>query len=191
MIEEIWKFHPKCIGYYLVSTFGRVKSVEREIYREYKNGKKDMMKTKERIMKMTLTFDGYHQLCVRIEGKVVCVRTHRFVAETFIPNLENKPEVNHKDGIKTHNFVDNLEWVTAKENVRHAFDTGLNNIQKGENARNVKLTDEKVLEIKIKLKDGASQKELANEYGVGQATISNINTGYTWSHVKLPEEEIV
>ncbi len=94
---------------YMVSSMGRIRSL--------RNG---------RILKGGLDSDGYRTVLLYPEtGKRKNVRWHRLVAEHFIPNPENKPQVNHKDGNKDNNQVDNLEWVTAQENVRHSHDTGL------------------------------------------------------------------
>lgn len=72
--------------------------------------------------------DGYLSVCLFKDKQRYYKRINRLVAETFIPNPENKPEVNHKNGIVNDNYVENLEWVTISENIKHAYDSGLNYI---------------------------------------------------------------
>lgn len=68
---------------------------------------------------------GYYKVVLSVHRKLYCRTVHRLVAQTFIPNPNNLPMVNHRDGDKTNNRIDNLEWVTARENTAHAFRTGL------------------------------------------------------------------
>lgn len=79
-----------------------------------------------RILKLTCNHKGYKKTNISIDGKLRTVYIHRLVAELFVPNPKNLPQVNHKDGDKTNNSSNNLEWVTAQENIIHAHKTKLN-----------------------------------------------------------------
>lgn len=105
-------------GLYEVSNLGQVRS--------FYSGE-------AKILKPYVDKDGY--LCVHLHknGKGYAKKVHRLVASAFIPNIGDKPQVNHIDGDKTNNTVDNLEWVTSKENMHHAWETGLCKALKGEN----------------------------------------------------------
>ena len=90
------------------------------------NGSVYSMKYKDlRKLKMSIDKSGYGFYTLRINGKYKGVKAHRLIAKTFIDNNENKEQVNHINGIKTDNRVENLEWCTAKENTRHAIKCGL------------------------------------------------------------------
>ena len=100
-MEEIWKDIEGYEGLYQISNKGRVKSL--------KWGK-------ERILKPGITSSGYLKVLLCKNGMIKHIKIHRLVANAFITNPENKPQVNHKDENKFNNSVNNLEWSTAKEN---------------------------------------------------------------------------
>lgn len=103
-MEEIWKDVKGYEGLYQVSNLGRIKSF-------------NYMNTgKEKILKNRLDKGGYYSIVLYKNGKYINKKVHRLVAEAFIPNLDNLPQVNHKDENKLNNRVDNLEWCTAKYN---------------------------------------------------------------------------
>jgi len=108
------------------------------------------------------------------------LRVHRLVAEEFLPNPDDKPQVNHIDGDKSNNRVDNLEWVTGAENVQHAFRTGLRVPTRGRLNGNAKLTDEQVDEIRAAVGARGIGRQLAKKFGVSEATISFIRSCKRW-----------
>lgn len=115
---------------------------------------------------------GRVQLC----GKFYFV--HRLVAEKFIPNPNNLPQVNHIDGDKTNNCIENLEWVTNQENRDHAIKNGLH--LQGEKCSWSKLTLENVKYIRNHRE--ISRKELSELFGVAISTIKDIQNGHSWKN---------
>lgn len=112
---EIWKDIKGYEGLYQVSNLGRVKSMARETPFTNRWGQRITRTKKEFIMKDKTTCNGYKGICLRNNG-MKWIGIHRLVAIAFIPNPENKPEVDHIDGNKKNNCVDNLRWVTKEEN---------------------------------------------------------------------------
>lgn len=156
--EEVWR--PIDLDTrYKVSSKGKVMGV------------KGMMKNQK----------GSHYFHVEIAGITKLV--HRLVAQAFIPNPENKSQVNHKDGNKLNNSVENLEWCTVKENTIHAFEHGLRNgdAVKGEKQWNSKLTEDQVLDIRSR--KGELLKNISLEFGVSVPTISMIRNNKVWKHL--------
>ena len=138
----------------------------------------------KRFLKPSKDTYGYFQVVLCKNGIVKTHRIHRLVALAFIPNPENKPTVNHIDGIKINNFVENLEWNTVKENTQHGYDNGLQKANKGSKHVNSKLTEEQVLEIRNLYKTGEiSQRVLAKIFGVDNSLISYIINRKTWTHI--------
>lgn len=118
--QEIWKDVVGYEGYYLVSNMGNVKSLSREIC----DGRIRVGKPKKKTI-----CKGYHRIRVNKDREQATLLFHRVVALAFMPNPENKPQINHINGIKTDNRVENLEWCTGKENVIHSWDIGLSNLE--------------------------------------------------------------
>ena len=113
--KKIWKDIKGYEGYYQVSNTGFIRSVDRWI--TYKNGSKHFLKGEP--LKGRPDRDGYLIIGLAKEGKQRYIGIHRLVAEAFIPNPNNLPQVNHKDENKTNNSVWNLEWCTSKYNVNY------------------------------------------------------------------------
>src|SRR5205823_1039103 len=125
-----------------------------------------------RVLKLG-TAKGYHRVMLHINGLRQRVLVHHLVATTFIgPRLPGM-QINHKNGIKTDNRPQNLEWVTSKDNNIHALVTGLRRGPFGEKAPNSKLTQSEIVEIR-RLGPTTLQRELAERFGVTSSHISNI-----------------
>lgn len=123
-MKEIWKDIKNYEGLYQVSNLGRIKSLTKFINNNPKNIKIGYY-TKEKILKPFYNPKGYQLVRLYKNNKNYTKKIHRLVAEAFIPNYENKSQVNHIDGNKQNNKVENLEWCTNQENQKHSWEHNL------------------------------------------------------------------
>lgn len=182
---ETWA---KVLGYegvYEISNMGRLRTMARMI----KN--KLCLRRHPKILKAYLCKKtGYYRVVLgkyENHNKRELRYIHRLVAIAFIPNPENKPEVNHKFGIKTDNRVSQLEWATRPENIQHGFKMGLIPILKGEECHNCILTNEQVLYI---FSSPIGPRALARKLNLSYSTVNGIKNGSSWNHITgLPKKE--
>jgi len=126
-MNEIWKDVIGYEGCYSVSNLGRVKSLKRKVNSLHGINTRTV---NERIIAQRTTMHGYMSVALRKYGKDKTLTVHRLIAIAFLNNPDDKPEVNHLDGNKKNNKLYNLEWVTKSENIKHAFRTGLQSLEK-------------------------------------------------------------
>lgn len=156
---------------FIISSFGRVFSIHKDgtLYER----------------KQTIDKNGYNLLVLRFKKKTIGVRPHRLVATAFIKNTHKKRnEVNHIDGIKTHNFVWNLEWVTSSENKKHAMENNLAHFARGENSGKSIYSNEQIENVCRMLEENSLLKsEIAELTGVSQHMVNDIYKGRYWNHI--------
>lgn len=166
---EIWKPIIHFEGLYSVSNLGRIMSLDRYV------GLRKLHK-KERILRPAVDECGYLRVALSKDNRLKSFRVHRLVATSFIPNPENKPDVNHIDANKLNNSVTNLEWNTEKENVVHAFRNNLYPIKRGlshHNAKRVAQIDNSGNIITL----FESANEAGTVFGISSSLVSRVCSG--------------
>lgn len=180
--KEIWKDILDYKGYYQISNLERVKALARKV----KHSSGGYSFRKERILVVKMYDGSYKQVALYKDGKFKKFLLSRLVAQTFIPNPDNKPEVNHKKGNKANCKQSNLEWSTRSENMLHAYRTGLKipsgGISKGEKNGNSTLLKRDVLYIR-RNPEGLIQTQLAKKFNVSQYAIWAVIHKKVWKHV--------
>jgi NUMOD4 motif len=157
-------------GHYVVSDTGLVKSLNRVTC----HGRR----RKGQVLKQSV-IHGYHYVCLSKDGTKSTVRVHRLVAEAFLMNPLDLPDVHHVDHQRNNNKIQNLRWVDAFDNMQAASRAGrLDGQSRG---YGWKLTREQVSEIRGRLSRGEKSEFLGSQYGVSGRTIRHISTGWTWN----------
>lgn len=160
--EETWLWVPDYEGLYMVSDLGRV-------MRAPDNGRRG------HLMNIGITIHGYEKVCLSKNNERRHHAVHRLVAMAFVPNRDGKPEVNHKNGNRTDNRADNLEWVTRGENELHAYRVlGKRPTAYWKGKANPSKRLFSAEQIRRIRSDKRTSTAIAREYGVSKVTILNI-----------------
>lgn len=174
IVNEIWEDIPDYEGFYQVSSLGRVRSRDRSFV-----DKKGVTQChKGQILRSSPTQGKY--FTVNLKGNVLYI--HRIVATVFCEGYFNGAHVNHKNGIKTDNRSENLEWCSQRHNNQHAHETGLIN-NRGEKCGACKLAESQVKEIRDLASNGVSPSIIAKKYGISVSNTNHIIKNRTWKHL--------
>lgn len=180
---EVWKDIAGYEGYYQISNFGNIRSVDRVIYSDkFHIGIKRELKG--RTLNPSVNNHGYLSLILSKNGEKKSCRIHRLVAEAFIKNPNNYDQVNHIDGDKTNNKVENLEWCNNQYNVIHAYKNGLakshpKSIKQYDLKGNYIQTFESIVK--------ASKEVNGNTSNINKCVKGHINSayGYKWRYIDV------
>lgn len=165
MNKENWRRFRDTL--YMVSDRGRVVSMKQRYWR---------------ILKPGTDKDGYFRVDISHKGKVKHYHIHKLVALCFINNPNKKPCINHKDGNKKNNKVENLEWCTISENTQHAYNNGHLVGPRGSRNHFSKINEDDVILIRSMLQY-ATPKKVSYYLGISYTIVSDIKAGRTWAHV--------
>lgn len=159
-----------------------MKWVKIKMFSRYEVSTTGLIRNKYRVLSPCLSKKGYPRTAlIDDNGKTKSVLVHRMVANSFLDNPFSLPEINHIDGDKTNNCIDNLEWCTSRHNQLHAYRMGLKNQFKGEQHGRAKLTKFKVDEIRRLYSSGkVGQVALGKKFGVSKSNIYYIVNNKTW-----------
>lgn len=173
---EVWKTIPNTNEIYQASSYGQIRSIDRFVKHNYGGSKK----VSGRILKQGKQRNGYLAVPICILGTEKRRNVHRLIASAFLG--ESTLQVNHKDGNKTNNRIDNLEYCSSSDNIKHSFKIGLSNIN-GERHPSAKFTNAQILDIRRMISSGERVTDIAIKYKVAISTISNIKVGTNYASV--------
>lgn len=177
MENEQWRDINGYEGWYQVSNLGRVKSLDRIVDHVSKNGLRSSMMRRGHIFKLVLSTAKYPTTTLSKHSKIKKFLVHRLVAEAFIPKIEGKDIVNHKDSNPQNSHVSNLEWCTYSENNIHAMESGRSHL------RILDHTQVKTIRS-IYRKTHIKSIDLANYFKISFRQLRRIANGYSYSHIK-------
>jgi len=183
-MQETWKEIPGFEGYYEANNLGIIRSIDRVV----PNGRYGTVKAKSKILKPALSQDGYLRCALSKERKLKSFPVHRLVCMAFYGLVPNGMEINHKDGNKINNCIDNLEYITHKQNIQHAFDNKLMLPKRGELNGMSKVTEADVIEIRKIASSGGryyGRKALSKRFGITEGHVKDIVTRRrnVWPHL--------
>lgn len=182
---ELWKSIEGYEGFYEVSSYGRVKSLKRSMI-----GKKLNKRFNDKIISQALSKkNSYYHVLLHKLGTRKNMLVHRLVALAFIEKPFKDVEVNHKDGNKLNNNVNNLEWVTKSENNIHARRLNLVDQAIGERNGAAKTTTASVYSIRDMIAEGILPSVAGKLFGINKRTVRDMCNGSTWTHIDYRLQE--
>lgn len=186
---EQWKDIKGCEGRYQISNKGRVKSLPRFV-----DNHTGELLVKEKILSQRHNKNGYMVIDLKYnDGTKKYKLVHRLVAQAFIPNNENKPQVNHIDGNKENNDSNNLEWCTNGENQIHAYKNGLNYVtgragKKRKEVAKIDINTGEIICVYKSIADAARKNDIKNSSNIGMCCMKLYGRktigGYRWEYME-------